>query len=103
MLKSPSISSLLYTSSSGSSDEGVLPAITVLRKLCNHPQLLLGGPAGAAGAKGGAAGAGEGAGGGGGGGSCSGAAEAALAALQKEAAGQALDLVELSGGWVWWH
>ena len=39
-IQSPSISSILYSVGSGSADEGVLPAITVLRKLCNHPNLL---------------------------------------------------------------
>lgn len=39
VLKSQTITSLLY--SSGTSDTGVLPAITILRKLCNHPRLLM--------------------------------------------------------------
>jgi SNF2 family DNA or RNA helicase len=42
LLRSKRISSLLYGvgSSGGGDSEGVLPAITVLRKLCNHPALL---------------------------------------------------------------
>lgn len=34
------MTSLLYGQGGGDS-EGVLPAITVLRKVCNHPKLLL--------------------------------------------------------------
>jgi hypothetical protein len=40
IIQSPSISSILYSVGGGSAEEGVLPAITVLRKLCNHPNLL---------------------------------------------------------------
>lgn len=42
LLRSKRITSLLYGvgSSSSSDSEGVLPAITVLKKLCNHPKLL---------------------------------------------------------------
>jgi len=40
VLNSKRLSSLFH-GRAGSSPEGVLPAITLLRKLCNHPQLLL--------------------------------------------------------------
>jgi hypothetical protein len=35
------MTSLLYGVGSGGDSEGVLPAITVLKKLCNHPKLLV--------------------------------------------------------------
>jgi hypothetical protein len=41
LLRTKRITSLLYVVGSGGDSEGVLPAITVLRKLCNHPKLLL--------------------------------------------------------------
>jgi hypothetical protein len=41
LLRTKRITSLLYSVGSGGDSEGVLPAITVLRKLCNHPKLLL--------------------------------------------------------------
>ncbi|WIA33078.1 hypothetical protein OEZ86_006234 [Tetradesmus obliquus] len=42
LLRSKKMTSLLYGAGSGTGDsEGVLPAITLLRKLCNHPKLLL--------------------------------------------------------------
>jgi hypothetical protein len=42
LLRSKKMTSLLYGAGSGAGDsEGVLPAITLLRKLCNHPKLLL--------------------------------------------------------------
>jgi len=40
LLRSKRITSLLYGVGTGGDSEGVLPAITVLRKLCNHPKLL---------------------------------------------------------------
>lgn len=41
LLRTKRITSLLYGVGSGGGDsEGVLPAITVLKKLCNHPKLL---------------------------------------------------------------
>ena len=41
LLRTKRITSLLYSVGSGGGDsEGVLPAITVLKKLCNHPKLL---------------------------------------------------------------
>jgi SNF2 family DNA or RNA helicase len=42
LLRSKKMTSLLYGAGSGAGDsEGVLPAITLLRKICNHPKLLL--------------------------------------------------------------
>jgi hypothetical protein len=42
LLRSKKMTSLLYGAGSGTGDsEGVLPAITLLRKICNHPKLLL--------------------------------------------------------------
>ncbi|KIZ01995.1 DNA repair and recombination protein RAD54B [Monoraphidium neglectum] len=66
VLKSPAMTQLLYGSGAGADGEGVLPAITVLRKLCNHPRLLLA-PAGGGNASG----------------ASSGTAAAATAALQQ--------------------
>lgn len=42
LLRTKRITSLLYSvgSRGGGDSEGVLPAITVLKKLCNHPKLL---------------------------------------------------------------
>lgn len=40
LLRTKRITSLLYGAGSGGDSEGVLPAITVLKKLCNHPKLL---------------------------------------------------------------
>jgi hypothetical protein len=41
LLRTKRITSLLYGVGSGGDSEGVLPAITVLKKLCNHPKLLV--------------------------------------------------------------
>lgn len=40
LLRSKRITSLLYGVGSCSDSEGILPAITVLKKLCNHPKLV---------------------------------------------------------------
>ena len=44
VLRSPALSGLLY-GGGGASAEGALPAIAALRKVCNHPRLLLAGGA----------------------------------------------------------